>query len=43
MGALTKVINKCPATKFAASRTERVTGRMTFLTSSIKTIKGIKT
>lgn len=41
-GDLIKVINKCPATKLAASRTERVRGRIKFLTNSIKTITGIK-
>ena len=42
-GDLIKVINKCPATRLAASRTERVKGRIKFLTNSIKTITGIKT
>ena len=37
-----RVINKCPATIFAASRTERVRGRIKDLTTSISTIKGIK-
>lgn len=35
--------NKCPAIILAASRTERVIGRMIFLTNSINTIKGINT
>jgi hypothetical protein len=35
--------NKCPAIMLAASRTERVIGRIIFLTSSINTIKGIRT
>ena len=34
--------NKWPATMFAARRTERVIGRMIFLTVSITTITGIK-
>lgn len=37
-----RVSNKWPATRLAANRTERVKGRMTFLISSISTIKGIK-
>ena len=37
----TKLINKCPATMLAASRTDKVMGRIMFLTSSIKTINGI--
>ena len=37
-----KVNKRWPATIFAASRTARVPGRMTPLTSSIRTIKGIK-
>jgi len=36
------VIRRCPATIFAIRRTERVTGRITFLIDSIKTIKGIR-
>jgi len=36
------VNNKCPATILAASRIERVPGRMTLLTVSIITITGIK-
>lgn len=43
IGSLIKVINKCPATKFAANRTDRVIGRIKLLTSSINTIKGIST
>jgi hypothetical protein len=39
----TKLINKCPATMLAAKRTERVRGRIKFLTNSITTIKGIRT
>lgn len=35
--------NKCPAIIFAANRTDNVIGRITFLTSSIKTMKGINT
>lgn len=42
IGNLIKVINKCPATKFAAKRTDRVIGRIKFLINSISTIKGIK-
>ena len=42
-GVLIKVINKWPATMLAANRTERVKGRIRFLTNSIKTIKGINT
>ena len=34
--------SRCPATIFAARRTERVKGRITLLTISIKTIKGIR-
>ena len=36
------VNNKCPAIIFAANRTARVPGRITFLIVSIKTINGIK-
>lgn len=36
-------IRRCPAIILAANRTERVNGRITFLTISIITIKGIKT
>ena len=36
-----KASSKCPATMLAASRTARVTGRMTPLKISIKTMKGI--
>ena len=35
-------ISRCPAIRFAVSRTERVIGRMRFLTSSISTINIIK-
>ena len=35
------VNNKCPATILAASRIDRVPGRITFLTVSIITITGI--
>jgi len=35
-------INKCPATIFADSRTDRVIGRIRFLTVSIRTIKFIR-
>ena len=41
-GELKRVINKCPATILAAKRTAKVKGRITFLTISIKTIKGAK-
>jgi hypothetical protein len=41
-GDLIKVINRCPATILAASRTESVKGRIILLVNSIKTIKGIK-
>lgn len=37
-----RVINRCPATMLAANRTDKVIGRMTLLTISIKTINGIK-
>lgn len=33
---------RCPATMLAANRTDRVIGRIKFLTSSIITIKGIR-
>jgi hypothetical protein len=33
-----KDISKCPAIKFAVSRTDRVIGRIRFLTNSINTI-----
>jgi len=36
------VINRCPATMFAISRTDRVIGRIKFLIDSIKTINGIR-
>jgi len=39
----TKLINKWPATILAARRTDRVIGRIKFLTSSITTISGIRT
>jgi len=39
----TRLINRCPATMLAAKRTDSVTGRMKFLTSSIITIRGIST
>lgn len=35
--------SKCPAVILAANRTERVRGRIKFLTTSIKTMKGIST
>lgn len=38
---LISLISKCPATILAANRTERVIGRIKFLTSSIKTMRGI--
>lgn len=37
-----RVSNKWPATILAASRIERVPGRIIFLTDSITTIKGIR-
>ena len=37
-----RVRRRCPAIIFAANRTARVPGRITFLTVSIKTMKGIK-
>jgi hypothetical protein len=39
----TSLINRCPATMLAARRTDSVIGRIKFLTSSITTIKGIRT
>lgn len=36
-----RVINRCPATILAISRTARVRGRMIFLIDSISTINGI--
>jgi len=39
----TSLIKRCPATILAASRTDSVIGRIKFLTSSIITIKGIRT
>jgi hypothetical protein len=41
-GDLIKVIKRCPATKLAANRTDKVMGRIRFLTNSISTIKGIR-
>jgi len=38
----TNLISKCPATILAARRTDRVMGRIKFLTNSIKTIRGIR-
>jgi len=35
-------INKCPAIRFAVSRTDNVIGRMRFLTSSISTMNIIR-
>ena len=37
-----RVKRRCPAIILAASRTESVRGRMMFLTSSIKTMKGMR-
>ena len=37
-----RVSRRCPAIIFAASRTAKVPGRITFLMVSIKTIRGIK-
>jgi len=39
---LSNVRSRCPARIFATKRTERVSGRMKELTSSISTINGIK-
>ena len=39
---LNSVSSKCPATMLAASRTDRVKGRIKFLINSINTMKGIK-
>lgn len=36
------VINRCPATILAISRTARVNGRITFLIVSIRTINGMR-
>lgn len=36
-----RVIRRCPAIIFAASRTAKVPGRIIFLTVSMQTIKGI--
>ena len=41
-GLLIRVIKRCPATKLAANRTDKVNGRIIFLTNSIRTMKGIK-
>ena len=41
-GELTRDISMCPATMLAASRTERVKGRINLLTISIITINGIR-
>lgn len=41
-GLLKRTIRRCPATIFAASRTDRVTGRITALTISISTINGLR-
>lgn len=38
-----RVISRWPATIFAISRTDRVIGRMMFLTDSIRTMNGINT
>ena len=38
---LISLISKCPGTILAANRTERVIGRIKFLTSSIKAMRGI--
>ena len=40
--SVNKWINKCPAIIFATNRTERVIGRIKFLTNSIKTKNGAK-
>jgi hypothetical protein len=37
-----RVKRRCPAIMFAASRTDRVIGRINLLTVSIKTIKDIR-
>ena len=42
IGLLISTINKCPATIFAANRTDRVKGRITLLINSIMTMNGIK-
>jgi hypothetical protein len=39
---VSKDINKCPATMFAASRTDKVIGRIMILVNSINTMKFIK-
>ena len=41
-GELTRDISMCPAIILAASRTERVKGRINLLTISIITINGIR-
>jgi len=40
-GELIKIIKRWPATIFAVNRTDNVRGRITPLTNSIKTMKGI--
>ena len=40
-GDLKSTINKCPATIFAAKRTDKVIGRIIELTSSMITMKGL--
>jgi len=39
---LNKCISRCPAVMFATNRTDRVIGRIKFLTISIKIITGIR-
>ena len=39
---LSRASKRCPAIILAAKRTDRVIGRIRLLTTSIKTIKGIK-
>jgi len=41
IGPLIRAIKRCPATILAANRTDRVIGRISLLTISIITIKGI--
>ena len=41
IGPLISAIKRCPATILAANRTDRVIGRISLLTISIITIKGI--
>lgn len=43
IGPLINTMSRCPATILAANRTDNVIGRITFLISSIMTIKGIRT